>query len=767
MPKKKDKELLNNNQQLRNLNDLISIDATGTTSRVGRSIDGDMNRFKGIANSLLGDTYDSDGGRSTLKFINSIGTKSTDTATDKATVENINKIYEGNGDMPILSQMYRESQLKNRLYDDYDLIMKFMPQLKGILRDTVVPAILSPNDHTKSFLTLEANCKDSKNWSNELQLLQEKEMLPLKIKALLEDVCYYGVQRVRIVPYSTLMTRINRIAQSDDVYKGLKESYNFTTLNNDENNTIIESISESFDTILTPVSENKINTREITEDMFKRVNEVTIEHIDYEEPFKEMCFREMSTGYNNVDDNGRSIIESYIDTLDAGSVISTLKKSKSENGDKNFIDGLFTRNNVEDNDKDKVNVTGVYYNKENIRNLVPIYIHDIVIGYYKVNMSNKDTMKQSDKTTNLVSNPYNSMTMKDLDKTLNDNREVYADTYTMNFAKLLVKRLNKKFLEDNNQFTSEIYNILRYYDIHNNTMNLKMQFIPAEEIYEIKINNGVSLFDDALFPAKLYIALLISNMMLKLLRGADKRVYYIKQGIDSNVSNSLMQAIMQIKKSEISLSDMGNINRIFGYLGRFNDYFVPISPDGEKPFDFDIMQGQDVQVQDDFMEELKKAAILALGTPYGVTDYDERTDLATRLVAENVKFSYQVIYKQMEITPYLSKMITAYTKALYPGFDKTDTVKVNLPAPINLKINLLSEQIQGLNSLADMISEAVLVDKDSENFNMTKSMLVKRILMKLSDGVLNWSDYSKLADEAILDAKTESEKNKNNTDDGM
>lgn len=761
MAKKEKNSPKENISALRAVGDIISSSSRGSTNRIYRGMNKSMEDF----NKLTGDiTRNVDKQSSTVKFLSDIATTKSSTPEDKEFIKTLNSLYKGGTDVPIMSQLYRESLLRNRLYDDYDLIMKFMPQLKGIIRDTVVPAILSPNDHTKSFLSLKVSQveDEDKKWEKSLNLMQKTELLPIKIKELIEQTCYYGVQRCRVVSYSTLLTRLNRSISSKS--GRLNEAYNSIELKVDTDDSNIKSIYESFESYKLNLPENMNKTdflNGVSKSLVERVNRVVIDNADYKEGVDELAYRSMAMNYENIPTEYRSMVEGYANTSDLTGKTVTSKNDKKIKSDAEIADGLFAQQQVNADDKDRIDVKGVYYKREDIRKLIPCHINDIIVGYYKIDVKTmNDTMKASDKTTNLASNPYNSMTMKDLDNILADNRESYRDNYTMNFAKLLIKRTNKKFLEDNGEFAKDMYEILKYYDIHDESNNINLTFIPANEMYEIKINNGISLFDDALFPAKLYIALLISNMMLKLLRSADKRVYYIKQGIDTNVSNSLMQAIMQIKKSEISLGDMGNINRIFGYLGRFNDYFVPISPDGEKPFDFDIMQGQDVQVtQDDFMEELKKSAILALGTPYGVTDYDERTDLATRLVSENIKFSYQIIYKQMELTPYLSRMLTAYTKAMYPSLE--DTVDVLLPPPVNLKLNLLSDQLNSLQSLSDMISEACLPDNsDSETFDITKRLLSKEVIKQLSSGILEWNLYDDLSEKCRVKAKLIIEKNK-------
>lgn len=805
-----DKKIIKNLSSLRDLNNQLSIDSTGTTTDFNKAIELENKKFDEITEKVLEYGSKDSIGNADIKNLanfmrtNGFGSKRM-SEDDKELVRHIEQLYVNPEQLSIYSKEYHESQLRNRVYEDYDLIMKFLPITKSIIRDNVVPALLSPNDHTKNYLNITRvtpfiNHEEESKWKARYKEIETKMELPIKIKELTEYTCYYGIQYVRVVPYNKLMTRMLRnldrirgivgnsgisntvlpnalISESwyDELIKDkpatnlkeftqemLKENFNFnyklpSTFVAGSNKKLLESDAYNF-----KIPMNK--------DIMERIdNHIVIENESYEPVLQEFCANLIKDDFSllnefKIDDNDKKDLRMLLEGEFFGKY-EEYNKGFFKGKDSNNIydpyhsaEALFASQNVKETDKDFVNVEGVYYKRLCIRKTRPIKINDIVTGYWVFeNLGCNNTLGMVNNNTinnnNALINPYNSLTMQDVEKYIAKNNENYADAYTMRFAELLVRKLNKKFLENNNEFVSSVYEILKYYDIHNNNIDLRIYFIPADEVVELKINNGISLLDDALFPGKLYVSLLLSNFMLKLLRGQDKRVYYIKQGIDSNVTNTMMHAIQQIKKGEMNLSDFGNMHKIFNNIGRFTDLFIPVSPNGERPFDFEIMSGQDVQIDDPFMEDLKKSTILALGTPYGITEYDERTDLATRLVSENIKFAYQIIYRQMEFSVYLSRLMTKIVQAWYP--EHKDAVKVTLPAPINLKLNILSDQLNNMNSVIDMILETLISNQQDENIDVIKAKAKQELLKDFAGNLIDWERYIKILDNVKKDADNE------------
>ena len=84
--------------------------------------------------------------------------------------------------------------------------------------------------------------------------------------------------------------------------------------------------------------------------------------------------------------------------------------------------------------------------------------------------------------------------------------------------------------------------------------NIGVTFIPAEDIIHCyfklneKTHRGISDLENSLIPAMLYILLYLTDIIGRITRSTDKRVYYVKQNVETNVARTMMNVVAQIKK---------------------------------------------------------------------------------------------------------------------------------------------------------------------------------------------------------------------------
>ena len=104
--------------------------------------------------------------------------------------------------------------------------------------------------------------------------------------------------------------------------------------------------------------------------------------------------------------------------------------------------------------------------------------------------------------------------------------------------------------------------ILKHNDIFNrdNGKKIKISFLPESDVFHIAwkkdpiTHRGISDLNKSLLPAKLFACLYITNTIGILTRGNDKRVYYVKQSVDTNISKTMLNVISQIKQSNFGLN---------------------------------------------------------------------------------------------------------------------------------------------------------------------------------------------------------------------
>src|SRR5574344_2696160 len=166
---------------------------------------------------------------------------------------------------------------------------------------------------------------------------------------------------------------------------------------------------------------------------------------------------------------------------------------------------------------------------------------------------------------------------------------------------------------------------------------MKVTFIPPDDMEHVyfkmhdETHRGISDLHKALFPATLYSAMYITNCIWTMTRSQDKRVYYVKQNVDTNISKTLLTTINQIKKGNMNIRQIENINHIMSITGRFNDYVIPRNSSGDSPIDFEVLQGQTVEFKTELMTILEEMAINSTDVPMEIIQMRQSAEFATQL----------------------------------------------------------------------------------------------------------------------------------------
>ena len=282
----------------------------------------------------------------------------------------------------------------------------------------------------------------------------------------------------------------------------------------------------------------------------------------------------------------------------------------------------------------------------------------------------------------------------------------------------LASKIDTKFINDNQDLKKEIYYILKYNDQYQNNLsktNIRVTYIPPEDVHHIyfnldeKTHRGISDLHLSLLPAKLWVAIYITNCIAVMTRSNDKRVYYVKQSVESNISKTLLKTINEIKKSNFGIRQVENINNVLNITGRFNDYIIPRSSDGSTPIEFEIMQGQQVEIKTELLSLLEESAINQI-VPLELIQMRQSPDYATQLTMSNTKFLRSVYNKQSDFQDILSPLIT---KLYDVEFSSTATIEVKLPPPLFINVTNTNQLIVNTSDFCNSIVE-IMVDPQNE-----------------------------------------------------
>ena len=383
--------------------------------------------------------------------------------------------------------------------------------------------------------------------------------------------------------------------------------------------------------------------------------------------------------------------------------------------------------------------------------MVPIQIMNQTIGYYYVLA--EDIIPLGGKLgTNVYMNPFEPARSE---RTVIDA-----------IAEKIVNSFDKKFLKNNIKFKETIVEAITYYNIHEK--KLKFQYIPVEDVVAFKIDqdengNGQSMLKKSLFYAKLYLMLLLFKMMTIIVNSNDTKVNYVKQsGLDKNISNKLQEIARTKQARRINMYDLFNYTTLINKVGNGSEMYVPVGRSGERAFETEILQGQDVQLNTELMEMLKNAYILGTGVPAAIVNYMNEADFAKVVEQNNTKFNGRVVNYQLDFNGGCTQMyqrILKYSTNLEE--DIIRNFKFVLPPPRTVLSQVRNESYGNFQQTADFwINLFFPGDQATDPANATTINIFRKSLAKEFVPGVNFDRIEEIFKDAQLAAVGEENKPK-------
>ena len=404
-------------------------------------------------------------------------------------------------------------------------------------------------------------------------------------------------------------------------------------------------------------------------------------------------------------------------------------KKKNKEGGENTYSSLGFSDGVKSLKMDDwSSIKGCYIKLLDPKKVIPVKLLNYTIGYYYIHDTELDITNHHCKHGHRFSNIIDNIS----DKTANQQNLI------ANIADAIVKSFNKEYLNDNIEFKEIIINSLLFNDMYKKKVHY--QFIPGDYVCRFSINedengNGQSMIYKSLFYAKLYLSLLVFNMVTYLTKSQDTLVTYVKtSGIDKNMINKTMDVARQWKSKQIGIGDLMDYSSIYGKIGTGRDLFIPEGESGERGLSWDVIQGQDVNMQDELMEQLKQAFINGTGVPSVIMNYINEADFAKTLVMANAKHLRRVMMYQDNFNEDLTLM---YQKILCYCTDieleDIANFKYTLQRPKTLPNNNLVDMIGYGDQILDFVEKSLFGQyvEETEDLNLSKDMFRKEFSRKV------------------------------------
>lgn len=452
----------------------------------------------------------------------------------------------------------------------YDLICKYIPRLLDALeikRDNVLCA----DNFSKKFLnpkSVKSNKEEMQIFANNCAKMERDYELADFLEKTYMNTSKYGEDFVYVVPYDLAFKRllkkanyrrnnarlgqINFLGETEamiakgrtltkyDVLECVHENY----IDSAEYKSYVTSIKETFPVEESPNSKFKgfaVNLHfNDTNVILDSINEAVIvrDKADLDR------FKSCAAGFveavteAKAEDNKNSIFK------DVAKKNDKLSKATS--------DGLIIPGELDNKDPNKISKDffGAVLERLPRENVVPVYIGKKCLGYYYFDF------KEDPGACGFCGGHHPT---PGISNAANYSYEMTQDQQEMAIrfiASRISANIDTHFINTNKDLKEEIYAILQYNDKFDiaRTNDIGVSFIPAEDIihcyFELdeKTHRGISDLQKSVVPAMLYILLYLTDIMGKITRSTDKRVYYVKQNVETNVARTMMNVVQQIKK---------------------------------------------------------------------------------------------------------------------------------------------------------------------------------------------------------------------------
>ena len=767
----------NDTKKTLNTSNKISVATYGTTRKLEDE------------SSLISDIV----AQTTIDIQKKFGTRLGDNVVDSFTRMNLSTIFNSNDNKKATDQSGSETEQFKEImeqssqsaysmlaaesgrlvnYENYKAIVENIPEM-ALARDTYISNILSPDDYTKSIFnvfytdtTLKKDYEDKV--LDKVKQIIKKYGIEEKTEKIVSDCLTYGDSFIAVLPYN------------DEIAKLLAQTNSNTFLNESLNSSNYKILNEAFHL----ESDSIHNEKYLTESMIGEV--LTESEID--------VLNEMTTNKSGV----ISLLESINKNIHVNSTADLLRDQALADmsifGDKVDID--YDKKPEKRNNKKslkKMNINGSVIRYLEPDRVVSLEIGDVCYGYYYIELGageketpyNAETSSMYAKTTN---NPMNPTLNKPGSSRIGDYQTTQA-AQNLNVTdeklqvlsgiilKVLGKKFNRKFIENNKEFKDLLYELLRQKYIIEKGVSITY-FLP-EEVIHFKTD---SIFSKITYFAKIYLAVLTNIVLVKLGRSHDKRIFYVKVGPDSNHEQAIAKVIQDVKTKEFRMGHLGSIYTILSLNpGAFDDYYMP-EINGERPVDIETIQGMDQDINNEFITFLRTSMIEGTGLPSAILEANDNLEFARQISAQNANFCRKVIRQQKNLTSAFEKLIRLLFIYEYKySLDKTDdflrevnlsNLHVEFPSPGSLNLSNLVESFAQVDQAATYIAKSFIPDKvDQSSANEQEAF--KQIVVQKMLPQIDWDDYNEVYEKfkannskTKLIEKTVSKRNKDNSDDG-
>ena len=689
-------------------NDVIQRDYQGIRS----SKDPNDSTYEYITNAILGRGRDYTSAAKTFQDKNfTTGNKVQDKLLKNGQLERLFTM----GDSQVASYFLSSSSDIIHIYDEIDSVCSYFYQLEEanlLTRDNVLRAE-QVNEDISMNIEFPGVTEDTSSYVNIVKKALEYQNATIKIRDhVVPKAIKYGTYYMMVIPYSEIGVKLMALSGNnttgyggypfyestdthslfqDDVENGsgidscmesvttLFESLESSTDVDDKGNPVIsKKVQETLNTIKGNLSKiyvcedtsipdidglgthKKLN-KSITDAMMKAIKHAE-ETIGKDDPsisskIKISINTDFDKGLNQAELKKLKQNDSRVGGIDNDEFEKMVDKANKESTNNSTMKTTFSDDGVI-SEKDLAHskdMVGCHIKLVDPRQLIPIKIFDYVIGYYY--FENYDFSKMGTSVTDIMSNQMNF-----------DQNSLVIDEIVDSVLKGL---RYGDVLKGDNQLRSMILNCILYAEKRDNPIRIK--FVRPDFVIPWKTNldehdNGQPTMLRSLLYARLYTSLMLFYTTAIITKTTDSEFYYLKESaLDGQINNQISDMMDQLEDANVDPIQIANGNILHGNRAINKRYFVNMGTSEIKPFEMDVVSGQNFDLHNDFLTDLKKMAIGSTGVPAVMVDYVDEIEYATMLGMANIKHLVRCNGIKKDFNPSLTQTAKVLVKNCFPN----------------------------------------------------------------------------------------------------
>jgi hypothetical protein len=627
-----------------------------------------------------------------------------DLQNDKSVIDRIQDNFENDSVMNNIMSTYSQNSYLRDLDNEIRMVCKYMPKLEDAL-NVRREHVLSADHYSKNtfkLINVNGSAKENKANAN-IKNLRTKYEIDDLLTTIYKDTDMMGEAFIYIVPYKKALDKLLDDTKNVSSRMATNESFNVLIENSASGITI--DTKKFIGNDVSTLNDNELNVEINKSGMIGSV----VKQLKEAEKFKKT--------YHSLSLN-ESLQADIIKEAESKEDISDEIKNKEKDFyklDNLAADGI-KLSNTSTNKETDIKVPGCVVKILDHTMVKPLYVNDMCLGYFYIECEKKFDLEHTTYSSTLGGVRPGGGYRRQLE--LGESEDSEENTILKKIAQKISEKVDKAFINTNQDLAKELYTILKYNRDIGATGKLnrmRITFIPPEDMvhsyFEMdkRSHRGVPALLKSLFPAKLYTCLYISNTLTILTRGNDKRVFYVKQAIDQNIAGVLLNVINQIQKSNFGLRQIESMNTVLNMAGRFNDMVIPKGPGGDAPIEMEVMPGQNIEIKTDLMNMLEDMAVNATEVPNEVIQMRQQVDFATQLTMSNTKFLQGIYNRQAKFQTIGGKVLTKIYDAEY---ECQDTIEMQLPPPMYLNLINTVQILDQAEQLATTTTDLYAGDKD-------------------------------------------------------